>query len=394
MPPSQSKAFPGFKHVCLVGLENTAIGRQVTAGIVKYRGQTHKWLIHHVGLNNENLGRIEAGDLECDLFIGMVFSQDLGARLKRLGKPVLDMLGVVKEPSWRTHGLDCRAIGRMAAEHFLEKGHRHFAYSCHGLGPWEQATWEGFLEVLEPGAKTLALMNRHSQRIHYHRPERRDEVQEKLYHWFPKMPRPFALLTHADEAAAVMAELAFFSGVSIPEDLAIMGWGNDVEACNLAHPHLSSISVPGERLGFLVAEHAQAILEQKALPDLVELPPINVVARRSTELAAVDDPIVAKALAIMRREAANRVPIAEIIRKLPVSKRSFNDRFLKVIGRTPREELFRIRLEMAKDQLLKTNQTVLHVAMDCGFADTESMVRLFKEATGLTPTQFRRQNRV
>jgi AraC-like DNA-binding protein len=44
--------------------------------------------------------------------------------------------------------------------------------------------------------------------------------------------------------------------------------------------------------------------------------------------------------------------------------------------------------------MLQTDQTIFHVAIDCGFADTESMVRLFKESTGLTPTQFRKQHRI
>jgi AraC-like DNA-binding protein len=49
---------------------------------------------------------------------------------------------------------------------------------------------------------------------------------------------------------------------------------------------------------------------------------------------------------------------------------------------------------MARERLLQTNQTVLHIAMDCGFANTESMVRLFKEELGMTPTRFRKLNKL
>ena len=106
------------------------------------------------------------------------------------------------------------------------------------------------------------------------------------------------------------------------------------------------------------------------------------------------DPVIAKALALMRSNATNRMTIGEIASHLPVSKRSFNDRFTRVVGRTPRDELERIRLGIAREWLISTDHTVLHIALDCGFADVESMVRSFKRHLGLTPTQFRKQNRI
>lgn len=96
----------------------------------------------------------------------------------------------------------------------------------------------------------------------------------------------------------------------------------------------------------------------------------------------------------MRRNATNRTTISQLAAQLPISKRGFNDRFIRVVGRTPREELERMRLGIARERLLSTNQTVLHIALDCGFADVDTMVRSFKRQLGMTPTQFRKQNRI
>jgi LacI family transcriptional regulator len=395
MHQTGSKPFPGFKHVCFLSLRRSGVDEQIRSGLVKFRGQSRKWLFHNLGTYSENLSKVESGELESDAIVGYVIGSDLEKRVKALGQPVLDLYRSAGEPFWQTHAFDHVAVGRLAAEHLLAFNHRNFAFYTHGLAQAEEEMWKGFSEVLSSRAETLFWMARdEAKELRYVLPHKRTEKVEKMYHWFPRMPKPLAVFCHSDDSAATLAELAFFAGVSVPEEMAILGVGNNESVCQMTHPGLSSIALPGEKLGFLLGEHLEAIFEGRERPEPRKLPPVRVVVRPSTDLAAMDDAIVAKALAIMRREAAGRMPVAEIIRQLPVSKRSFNDRFLKAVGRTPREELFRIRLEMAKDRLLKTDQTVLHVSMDCGFADTESMVRLFKETTGLTPTQFRKQNRV
>ncbi|MGC9452450.1 MAG: helix-turn-helix domain-containing protein [Oceanipulchritudo sp.] len=394
MSSEESRPFPGFKHVCLFGLGRGGVDDEVRTGLVKFRGQTHKWLLHDVGRYCEYLERVENGSLDCDLLVGNVNSEGLAERLRKIGKPVLDLMRMVEAPAWQTHWIDYRAVGEMGGRYLKDLGHRNLAFYTSDWGSAEQAIWEGFRGVLEKHAASLSIINRHQKVIRYFLPGEREESITWMSAWFPKMLRPLALLVNSDGHAATVAELAFFSGVSVPEELCILGIGDVRSTCETAHPGLSSISLPGEKLGYVVGEHIDRFFKGERVSEFLSLPPRQVVVRTSTDLSAIQDHVVAKAVAMMRREAANRVPIAEIIRKLPVSKRSFNDRFLKAIGRTPREELFRIRLEMARERLLQTNQTVLHVAMDCGFADTESMVRLFKESTGLTPTQFRRQNRV
>jgi LacI family transcriptional regulator len=394
MASEDSRPFPGFKHVCLFGLSRGGVDDAIRRGLVTFRGQTHKWLLHDVGRYCEYLDRVEAGNLECDLLVGNVNSEGRAERLRKIGKPVLDLMQLVKAPAWRTHWFNYEAVGELGARHLLELGHRHFAFFTFSWDPSDQAIWKGFRAVLEGHAQSLFILQRNEKVTRHFLPKRHTEPLEKLSPWFEGMPRPLAVLVNQDIHAVTLAELAFFSGVSVPEEMCILGVGNDTSQCEIAHPHLSSIDLPGEILGWLAGEHIEQLFKSGKPQELLNLPPTQVVVRKSTDLAKVDDPIVGKALAIMRREAASRMSIASVISKLPVSKRSFNDRFLKAIGRTPREELFRIRLEMAKERLLQTNQTVLHVAMDCGFADTESMVRLFKESTGLTPTQFRKRNRI
>lgn len=390
---SRRNPFFGFKHVCLFGLGLGGVDAEIRTGLTRFRGQSRKWLIHDLGRYSEQLSRVEEGSLQCDILVGQVNSVTHVERLRRLGKPVLDLNQDYSLPEWRTHRIDHRAVGRLGAEHFLALKHDNFAFLSLRDTRIEQLVWEGFREVLESSAERLTWIQRETEQMIEVKPKDRTLPYPSHGEKLASLPQPTALLVHSDGTSATVTTLAFFLGISIPEQLSVLGIGNMVPVCESCHPALSSIQLPGEKLGYLVGEHLESFFKGIALERFTRLPPLRVVQRQSTGLDAVRDPVVAKALGTMRSNATDRITISEIAAQLPVSKRSFNDRFIRVVGRTPREELERIRLGIARERLLATSHTVLHIALDCGFADVDTMVRAFKRHLGMTPTEFRRQGR-
>jgi LacI family transcriptional regulator len=386
--------FEGFKHVCLFGLGLGGVDAEIRTGLTKFRGLSHKWLMHDLGRYSEQLHKVEAGSLECDVLVGYVNSETHAERLKRLGKPVLDLYQEFELPEWRTHGIDFKAVGQMGAQYFLGLKHRSFAFLSLRDTRTDRLVWEGFREVLAGKSERLVWIQREAEQMVEVTPKEQIRPYPSHGDRLAALPRPTAMLAHSDGTAASVATLAFFMGISVPEELSILGIGNMSPICDSCHPALTSIQLPGEKLGYLVGEHLKSFLEGDSLKRFSKLPPLLIVQRKSTGMDAVRDPVVAKALALMRHTATSRMTIGEIAAQLPISKRGFNERFTRVVGRTPREELERIRLGIARERLLSTNDTVLHVALDCGFADVDSMVRSFKKQLGLTPTQFRQQNRI
>jgi AraC-like DNA-binding protein len=67
--------------------------------------------------------------------------------------------------------------------------------------------------------------------------------------------------------------------------------------------------------------------------------------------------------------------------------------FQKLTGSTPMEYLFRIRLERAKTLLRETDIKIINIAFECGYGTSQYFANTFRQATGLTPSQYRKHCR-
>jgi len=211
--------------------------------------------------------------------------------------------------------------------------------------------------------------------------------------WIAHSSKPLAIFCGTDIRATELMDFAHFHGLQIPEEVSFLGCDNNATFCEMLLAPLSSISLPAVQVGWKVGEHAHTMLEGLPPPTLERLGPDRVVVRKSSDLVAIQDPIIAKAVMLMRENAQERSTIERITQELPVSRRHFSERFREALGRSPLEELTRIRIRLAKDRLLDTDQTMFHIALDCGFADPESMAREFKRWEGMTPSAYRKQHR-
>jgi len=383
-------SYQGFQHLFLVGLGRVGIDASIRMGLNQFRGRTHNWFFHNLHADEFSWQAMKAGEQPCDLVIGKVFDTEMAERLRDLGRPVLDFGPHQWNPAWDTHHIDWEQTGRRGGEIFLEKGFRHAAYFSSAIAPEHDLIWKGFSEYLMGKVDSLVRADRGRKQITQLLPERTLRPYEKTSAWLLSLPEPAALLLDSDHSAENLCSIAWFNEIRIPEQLSLLGIGNDSLLCESCMPALSSLELPSQKLGYALGEHAHAVLSGTEPQELQRFAPSRMLERHSTELTAVEDPIVARALGIMREEACQRTTLGEIISRLPISPRSFHTHFTQAMGRSPKEELFRIRVELARERLLDTRDTILHISMDCGFSDTDSFVRIFKRATGMTPTQYRK----
>ncbi len=73
-----------------------------------------------------------------------------------------------------------------------------------------------------------------------------------------------------------------------------------------------------------------------------------------------------------------------------IQRTQLNKIFQKLTGSTPMEYLFRIRIERAKTLLRETDVKIIDIAMECGYTTSQYFANTFKQATGATPSQYRR----
>jgi LacI family transcriptional regulator len=118
--------------------------------------------------------------------------------------------------------------------------------------------------------------------------------------------------------------------------------------------------------------------------------PIGVETRQSTDVLAIEDRDVASALRYIRENAWYGMNVADILREVPISRRVLESRFRKILGRTPHQEIQRLRTERVKHLLAETDMPLAEIAKRSGFEHVEYLSFAFKRETGQTPSDFRR----
>ena len=125
----------------------------------------------------------------------------------------------------------------------------------------------------------------------------------------------------------------------------------------------------------------------------VFVPPKGIVTRRSTEVLAMSDRQLAAGLRYIREHAFYPIHIIEAARAAGLSRRVFERRFATQVGRPPKAEVIRMRLERVKQLLLETNWPLAEIADKTGFSHAEYLHRVFTQRVGMTPGRFRVKER-
>lgn len=180
----------------------------------------------------------------------------------------------------------------------------------------------------------------------------------------------------------------------VPEQVAVMGGDEDTLLCETCNPPLSGVALTSERIGYEEASLLDRMLHGKPCPkEPILIEPTRVVVRQSTDTLAINDPDLAGAIAFIRIHATTSIQVSDVLRAVAVSRSWLERRFQEALGRSPAEEIRRVRIDRAKQLLADTEMPVPQVAVAAGFGSREYLAYAFKQATGLTPREFRQRVR-
>jgi LacI family transcriptional regulator len=172
----------------------------------------------------------------------------------------------------------------------------------------------------------------------------------------------------------------------------VIGVDNDEILCELCNPPLSSVAPDPEHIGYKAAELLDALMAKKAgLQCRINVQPLRVIARQSTNVTATSDWAVASATRYMREQALHGCKVSDVLRRVNLSRSALEKRFRRYLNRSPKEEIRRIQIERIQQLLGETDFTLEHVAELTGFEHPEYMSVFFKRETGYTPGQYRKQ---
>jgi len=282
---------------------------------------------------------------------------------------------------------DDHAIGVLAAHHLLSRGHKRFGFFARTGWGVDDARLSGFSETVASSKLSVSVFDG----VPPVPPAERRAYEQALCDWVSALPKPVGILCVNDHFARLLANACKRLGLEVPSQVAILGVDNDAITCSLSDPPLSSVEVGAQRQGYEAARLLDELMAGTATAALkVQVPPVRVIHRRSTDAVVASDKFVAGALCHMKAHLADDDSLDVVCQRLHCSRRTLERRFGLHLGVTPSQAWSRFRLEEAQRLLVDTDLKLAVVAELSGFREAKYLSEAFKKLTGQTPGQFRR----
>jgi LacI family transcriptional regulator len=375
--------------VALLIETSNAYARGLLRGIVSYVREHQSWSLHLAEHNRGDKPPPWLAHWKGDGIIARIENQAIATALRTIKVPIVDVSAARLIPSLPWFETDDGAIAHLAAEHLMERGFRMFAYAGDDRFNWSNWRLEHFQNCVRTAGGECRVYS----------PSKRfaaeDEEQiDDLASWVEKLPKPAGVMACYDLRGQQVLDACRRVGVAVPDELAVIGVDNDDLICDLCDPPLSSIIPNTQRTGYEAARLLNEMMMGKKVKGETHLiPPLGVCTRQSTDVLAIHDPNVARAVYFIRQHACDGINVQDVLKAVPHARRLLESRFKKLIGRTPHQEIVRVKLNRVKQLLVETDLPLEAIAERAGFAHVEYLSVAFRRSTGMPPSHFRALNR-
>ena len=370
-------------------LEHTA-RRQMVQGVGRYAREGHCWqpMIPWADLDVWSLPE----GMKVDGVIAFPNTRERIDFLHGLPCPVVCVGPHFSEVKLPRIDWDDELAGQMAVEHLVGLGMRRIAfvgadfglsYVAKRLQGAKRAAAKHGLDIdaleLEPGG---------------HRAGKAATVTKSATKWLKGLEPPFGVVAATDITGFDLLNALRAADIEVPEQAAVISIGGDNVLCPFCDPALSSVELPGEQVGYEAARLLDQLIDKQKPAKELRVPPRRVVARRSSDVVATGDEMVRRALTFIRDHAGEPICISDVLAAVPLSRRPLELRFKRDTGRTLQKEIWRVRLERAKEMLIETDLSVADIATRCGFSEPQRMTEVFGRELGQAPGSFRQAHRL
>lgn len=369
---------------------STSWNAEVIRGIDEYAQAQPRWLlgVEARGLQELSVPRHWNGDG----IIARVTSKPLARQLKRAGVPVVNV-SWSKVPGYPFPQVtsDEMGIGKLAAQHLLTCGFRHFAYCglpnqanyTDGCGP-------AFIQELSQHGHGVQIFMPRKPIL----PDWQAVSVPNLRAWIRSLKRPTGVLAWGPEWGRKVTDACRLEGIRVPDEVGVITTEDDELMCEISHPTLSAVDERPRLMGYEAAALLDQMMAGQQPPkNPVLIPPQRVITRHSTHLVAIEDPDVNAAARFIRDRYIEPIDVRRLLKVVAISRRILEQKFKLALGRSPAAEIRRVRLLRATELLATTDWPVWQVAKASGFAHVEGMNRVFQRELQLTPTRYRNQNK-
>jgi LacI family transcriptional regulator len=279
---------------------------------------------------------------------------------------------------------DDEKIGNLGAKYLIDKGFKNFAFYGNDQIFWSKNRKIAFKAAVE----SLKLNCIEIEALLDHEWQNNPEyLVERLI----ELPKPIAIMACSDEFGIHIIESSKVAGFRVPQDISVLGVDNDEFICDLYDPPMSSIDQNPEAIGFEVAKNIKMIIDKEGF-EIKDILGSNfrIISRLSTEMIAVEDAEVKKALQyILEHAPTKQISVDNVVAATFLSRRILEIRFRKMLHRSILDEINRIRINAVCNHLISTKLPINEIAYSLGFSSPDSFSSYFKRTKGVTPFEFR-----
>jgi LacI family transcriptional regulator len=378
-------------RVALLVESSRAYGRGILSGVARFVRQHDPWSIFFQDLNLCDDTPDWLKNWEGEGIISRLENNDVVAVIQRLKVPVVYLRHTQSTmPCILT---DNTAVSRRGFEHLKERGFRHFAFCGFNGADYSDERRDSFVNFVEQaGLRCHVYADKdHSVKTgtaQYEGLGLKDGGQ--VAEWIKHLPKPIGVMACNDMRGQQVLDACRAVGVAVPEEIAVIGADNDEVLCNLSDPPLSSVVPDTGRIGYEAAVLlARMMSGGKAAARENFIEPNGIITRRSTEVLAMEDQQIAAAARFIRERACEGIDVSDVLRAVPMSRSTLDRRFLQILGRSPKDEILRVRLDRVKQLLTETDFPLSLISEKVGLEHVEHLSRIFKTRLGMTPSEFR-----
>ena len=385
------------KRVLLLVETSRGYGRGVVEGIASFAQEHNEWSIFFEDSGLDGIGdfaQIPLRKTDWDGIITRSPTLAMAQRIHKTGIPTVELL-TSPDPKQTFPDIitDYVKVSHLAMEHLLECQLEHFAYFSVVDTRWSNFRRDEFCKALSLQGYSCDIfpVEKNQTNAYPHPISCWDTpFQNRLIHWLKKLPKPVGLFVATDSYAIYVLQACMIAKLAIPNEIAVLSCDNDFLICRTVNPPLSSIDHNTRAVGYQAATLLYQRMSQKVpRQSTIFVPPGEVVARQSTDMLAVEDEYLSLALAYIKAHLWKPLTVSHVAKEICVTRKTLERRFKEKLGRSPLQEISRLRMSKAQMLLHETNLPVESIASQVGFSTSEYFIRAFRRTFSQTPHQYR-----
>ena len=308
-------------------------------------------------------------------------------KTRAIYQPTVVFGGQIPETNLPTVIADNNSAGQLAATHFLNRGFKNFAWISIERGSIEQQRQMGYANKIANAGYVCAKLTWQSNPNDLNDWKLR---KQWLSYQLKQLKKPLAVFVLDDLFAAELIDSSLEAGLSVPEDIAVIGVGNSDLICNYSTIPISSVDINLGEMAYRAAKLLDTLMSGGLPPKQpLIVPVLGLTLRKSSEMFAVSDAKVFRALKFIEANYTCDISINDVAHAAGLSLRSLHYAFRRELKLTPARHLLDMRLDCAKRQLIQTNGKLEMIAQQSGFKTIRNLQRCFVRALKTTPKKWR-----